>query len=313
MMNLTILIDDEPYIQSDPYQVQLHNSFRKNHNCQYVNLETIGETKPAYENVYIATRFRNTIRQKKTIVNWLSGRRCLVQDYDPWVFMDQTSQHYMGYKIASEAIPNSSFLIPNYFWSNFISEKLNIKTHSFRLGMSPELCDDSPFENRKIPIEFRGSSNPAREKNFKEFQSRVPAAKWERSKITPYSEFLKHLSNVRVWAHDESECVTFQDESISRNCLWPKAIEVISRGCFLLRDWQVEADNYGISTLPTVFLYKNMNEAQDLLDKINRMSIEESNNRISQSVEWVKKQDFYEKISGSLEKWLSEPTQRVLK
>jgi hypothetical protein len=114
---------------------------------------------------------------------------------------------------------------------------------------------------------------------------------------------LKHLSNVKVWAHDESETVTFEGEVFSRNCLWPKALEVLSRGCFLLRDWQVEADNYGISILPTAYLYRDIKDAQVLLDKINSIPEEECNNRIRETVRWIRKQDFYGQASRELEAW----------
>lgn len=299
-MKLTVLIDSHEYVDSDPYQKQFHARLAKEHECQYVELSAMHV--PEHSNVYVALRFRHTIKFRHQIALWLAGRPCIAQDYDPWVFFDNTSQHCGGYEFAINAIPGIEFAVPNRYWANIIRSKTGAKVHEFRLGMAPELCDAAPWESRTTRLEFRGSPYPVREANFQKLSAVIPVS-WEREKIVPYSAFLKHLSSVRVWAHDESEMVSVGSVEHTRNWLWPKAIEVLSRGCFLIRDWHPEAETYGISGLPTAFLYGSVTQTASMLDQIERMPAQECNDRIEATVKWVREQDFYGVTCKQMETW----------
>jgi hypothetical protein len=125
---------------------------------------------------------------------------------------------------------------------------------------------------------------------------------WSKNTISPYSSFLENLSKVRVWAQSETEPIIVDGQAMCRNWLWPKAIEVLSRGCFLIRDYQPEAENY-TKNMPTVFLFKSESEAITLLEQIESMTDAERNDRIRTTVDQVRKASYYQVISDRLQEW----------
>jgi hypothetical protein len=125
---------------------------------------------------------------------------------------------------------------------------------------------------------------------------------WVKGTINPYSNFLKHLSTVKVWAHSETEPLIVDGNTVCRNWLWPKAIEVLSRGCFLIRDYHPEAENY-VKDMPTVFMYKDENEANSLLEKIESMTDAERNDRMQTTVDQIRAASYYQVISDRLQDW----------
>jgi hypothetical protein len=303
-MKLTIIIDDFDYISSEPYQGQLHSRIIKEHECQYVTLQNLLDSKvrPAHENIFIALKCRNTITHRHKISSWIDKRNCVIQDYDPWVFMEDNTPYSGGYEKIIDTIDNCSFAIPNNFWCKIVKETYGIKTIPFKLGMSPELCAFNSWKNRNKSLEFKGSKYPVREKNFKKLQTYIPV-NWSQDKVYPYQNFLNYLSDVKIWAHDESEKITSNNISYCRNWLWPKALEILSRGCFLIRDWQQEAEWYEIDKLPTSFLYNDIKNSKDKLEKIFSMKDDERDDRIHETVSWIKNQDFYGRICKEMNFW----------
>lgn len=302
-MKLTILVDSIDYVTNEIYQHQVHEVLKNEHECQYVSINDIRRCAPTYDNVLIATKFRTTVAYAKEIDRWLDTRKCLIQDYDPWVFFDDTSQHRGGYTTVAETIRClHSFLIPNKHWCDIVRDSTGKAATPFRLGMKPEYCDATVWESRTREIEFKGSSYPTRITNFERFTRHVPVV-WNKEIIKPYSQFLKYLSTVRIWAHDESEPITVNGTMLCRNWLWPKALEVLSRGCFLIRDYQPEAAVYGIDRLPTAFLYQNLEEASDFVDRIVTMNDDERNDRIRETVHWIREQNFYVDFSKHIPEW----------
>lgn len=299
---LTILTNGDAYLTSDPYQSQLHGRLRREHDCQYVTLDEIGHVRPANDAVFVALRFRNVVSNSRAIDRWLDGRHAVVQDYDPWVFLEDVSVHRGGYERVANDIKNVSFAVPNVYWSSIIEKRTNRRVHTFQLGMSPELCDATPWDKRTHRLEFLGAAYPIRVSCFEKLTKYIPVV-WNRTKIAPYSEFLSHISALRVWAQDESAPIIVDGVSHVRNWLWPKAIEIISRGCFLIRDRHDEAMNYGLSEVPTVFLYDDVSETPEMLDKIESMASSERGDRIEQAVAWVKQRDFYGSICRQMNDW----------
>ena len=303
-MKITVLIDDFDYILSDPYQSQLHSRLKIEHECQYVTLQDLLESKarPLHENIFIAVRCRHVVTYRHKISSWVDKRSCVIQDYDPWVFMGDDTPHTGGYEKIINSINNCSFAIPNNFWCKIVKKTYGVKTIPFRLGMSPGLCNTNSWKNRTKILEFRGSSYPIREKNFNKLQSIIPV-NWNKEKIYPYKDFLNYLSDVKIWAHDESEEVMFRGIPYCRNWLWPKALEVLSRGCFLIRDWQQESSWYEIDKLPTSFLYNDVKDSKQLLENILLMQDDERNDRICETIKWIKSKDFYGKICEEMNFW----------
>ena len=307
-MKLTVLIDSVDYaFRTEIYQHQLHSVLSREHDCQYVTIQDMSAgVRPLNDNVYVATRLRETVKYASSINTWLDNRACIIQDYDPWIFFDDSSKHKGGYFTLLEQIKSiRAFCVPNKSWADIIRHKTSVPTMHFKLGVLPQNCDDTLWEPRTRRLEFKGSTYPVRERTFSKLNSYIPIV-WTKDIIKPYSAFLQYLSTLRVWAQDESEPVIVDGVKVCRNWLWPKAIEVLSRGCFLIRDMQPEAHEYGIDSLPTCFLYDDIEQASALLLKIESMNPNERNDRILETTKMIREQNCYETISNQMTGWFNE-------
>jgi len=303
-MKISVLVDSIDYVKNEIYQQHIYNVLSNNDNFEYIEWQG-NRTIKGQENVFICMRFRNVVSNANEIKAWLGNRIPIIQDYDPWVFYEDGSKYKNGYEKVANVLENVKFAIPNLTWSKFISKKISKKFFAFKLGVPAYCCDNTPWEKRSHRLEFKGRSYSIREKSFQIISEYIPI-NWNKEIISPYSNFLSYLSNVRVWAQNESIPIIVDNQTMCNNWLWPKAIEILSRGCFLIRDMQEEAKHYGIDKLPTVFLYTNVKETPEILDKIESMSDKEKNERINETISWIKKQNYYVDIPNNLEIWFND-------
>jgi hypothetical protein len=298
---LHIFVDSISYVKNEVYQHQLHSVLNEDYDCFYYEIDNISQFKLNSEDIVFSALKIRTLRSKlEKLSQILNGTHILVQDYDPWVSYEDSSQYKGTYELIASKL-DVTFFVPHLEWSKFIISKGH-RCVTSKIGMLPTYCDDTPWENRSINLEFRGSKYPSRNLGMQRlFDSGFPNC-WTQGIIKPYQVFLNHLSNVKIWAHSESQPIIIDGKKICRNWIWPKAIEVLSRGCFLIRDYQPEAENY-VKDMPTVFLFKREDEAISLLENIEKMSNSEKNDRIRSTVNQIKKESYYQVISHNIEKW----------
>lgn len=298
---LHILVDSVAYVKQEVYQHQLHKVLNSDYDCVYHEIGKLDDIDIGTDDIVFSALKIRTLKMHVDWVAWaINDSRIIVQDYDPWVSYEDGSQYKGTYELVSSKL-NATFFVPHREWATAISGRGH-KCVTAKIGMLPSYCDATPWENRKIRTEFRGSTYPSRVAGMTRLSSAGFPDCWVKGTVNPYSNFLKNLSNVRVWAHSESEPIVVDGVPICRNWLWPKAIEVLSRGCFLIRDYQPEAENY-VKDMPTVFLFKDESEAPALLDMIESMSDKERNERITETVDQVRKASYYQVISSNLQEW----------
>lgn len=303
-MKLLILVDTRQYAFSEIYQHQLHEVLKKKHDCTYVQIDEFDKIREDYDLIFCALRIRSTISHVKKLARYLDGREVIVQDYDPWVALADDGQYRGGYDVIQDNLNLKRLFIPNRFWSR-VAEKKGIKTVVERIGMLPRYCDTNSWENRSTETDFRGSYRDYREKAFNRLIKAGVPVTWNKDFISPYAKFLDHLSNVKIWIQSDNEPTFVDGVSCERNALWPKAIEVLSRGCFLIRDYQEEAEYYEVTNMPTAFLFKDESEILDKINKINNMSVSEKNDRIKETVQMIRKANYYEKIADVMKDWIN--------
>ena len=296
-MKLTVLVDSVDYVKNEVYQQHVHAILPQYFDVTYIEYGPHTNRTDKFkgdENVFICMKSRNLLKHVHDIKIWLGDRKPIVQDYDPWVFYDDTSPYKGGYDAIAEKLKEFTLFVPSQYWSSITKTKSGIDARPFKLGIPPDKCEVNFWQCKANDIIFRGSSYPSRERSFAKLSQQIPVV-WKRDVIRPHSAFVSYLRDVKIWAQDESDPIVIDGIEHSRNWLWPKAIEVLSMGCFLIRNFQEESLFYEIDKMPTAFLYNDVKETPDILNMISAMSVEEKNQRIVDTVNFIKKQDYYVK------------------
>jgi hypothetical protein len=304
-VKLLIIVDTKTYVFGEIYQHQLHKALNATHECTYAE---IGNLDPKllehhYDAVFSCLKIRTLIGRIDEVKRFLGPTRVIVQDYDPWVILADDAPYKGGYHRINDALNVAAFFIPHKFWSDVMRNRHGFNVVTRPIGVMPEYCDATPWEQRTVRTDFRGSPRPYRERAFQKLIEAGAPVKWDRNLIQPYDRFLKHLSTVRIWVQSESEPVYLDGIPYQRNCLWPKAIEVLSRGCFLVRDHQPEAGYYGITSMPSAFLFHDEHEVVGIIDGIESMDATERNDCMRETVAMIKNTDYYRVISDELVGW----------
>jgi hypothetical protein len=301
---LHAIVDSVSYVTSEVYQHQLHEELTRLYEVSYHELSSLGKIyiDPG-DVVFSALKLRSVKSHLNRISAAVGNNLIIVQDYDPWVSFEDGSPYKGAYTTIQNHL-NAKFFVPSKNWCDLISRR-NITCRYHPIGMAPRYCTANPWENRDVRLEFRGSSYPSREAGMHRLVAGGLPDPWVRKPIKPYSSFLEHLTRVRVWAHNENETIIVDGEHICRNWLWPKAIEVLSRGCFLIRDWQPESENY-VSMMPTARLYRHEAQANDLLLEIESLEPRVRNEMILETVEQVRRADYYRNLSLKIAEWYDE-------
>lgn len=301
---LHAIVDSVSYVTSEVYQHQLHEELTRLYEVSYHELSSLGKIyiDPG-DVVFSALKLRSVKSHLNRISAAVGNNLIIVQDYDPWVSFEDGSPYKGAYTTIQNHL-NAKFFVPSKNWCDLISRR-NITCRYHPIGMAPRYCTANPWENRDVRLEFRGSSYPSREAGMRRLVASGFPDPRTKGTIKPYSAFLEHLSSVKVWAHSETESIVVDGVPLCRNWLWPKAIEVLSRGCFLIRDWQPEADEY-VFDLPCARLFKNESEARFLLDEIESIEPGLRNDMIRTTVENIRAADYYGSLSQKIAEWYDE-------
>lgn len=306
-MRLLVVVDSKPYAFSEVYQSKLHEALRRDHECVYAETEskTI-DSNASFDGVFCCVKARNVLRHADFIKRVSLGRQIVIQDYDPWRFLADDQPYTGVYSEISKRLNVVNFFVPSKSWRD-VARDLGHGCVWSPIGLSPSNVSHGNrfWKDRKIDIEFRGSEYDTRSASFRALKESGFDVPWKKDKISPYSEFLTHLNNVKVWAHDESLKFYVKGKAVESNWLWPKACEILSRGCFLVRDRQTELFHYELDVLPTLLVYSNINEAKNVYDDLLSIDDNEKDSVIRESIDRLRKIDHYADISKKISAWFS--------
>lgn len=223
------------------------------------------------------------------LTKFLNGIPVVLYDQDPWnVYWDEYYTKGL-YTSIINYLNIAKISVPSYYWSKYISKMESVKTEFVRMGMLPEYCKPGlPHEDRTPGLSFKGLLYEHRLSVFQRIESFGIKVKFETGDLN-YKKFLKYLDTVSIFTHDESSPLLCNGELVPRNYgMWHKDVEVASRGCFIIRDFSDESNAYDIQLIPTIFMYKEINEIPDLVAKIQNLSADESRNLQLNAVEQIK-------------------------
>jgi hypothetical protein len=109
-----------------------------------------------------------------------------------------------------------------------------------------------------------------------------------RSSSLPYADYLRELSDIKVFLHSEDSKFSVENVSTNMNVgLWVKDIEAAARGCFSIRNraegWETYTEN-----ISTIWFYDKPSEVLDIIEHIRKIDPVERQHLINHSVEYIR-------------------------
>lgn len=300
---LLVIVDDLRYALNEIYQGQLWKRAMQRDDldvtfCEFCQLyEFIGRTQ-LFDSVYVALRVRNTIKHSHLLGSIVVNDNVIVQDYDPWCNFIDGNPWKNGYQTIVNHLNVKRFFVSSGCWCDRLND-LGYPAEHVKLGMLNQLINNVDHSLRRNSVEFRGSRHPTRVMGHESLVKAGISVQWLEP-VKPYASFLNDLDRLFCWSHNESEPLIVDNEPVCSNWVWPKGLEVLHRGCFLFRDLQPEAERYDISSLPTAFLFQDLNEAVMMYDRLMSMSMNERNERMNSTISTLRNVDYYGDILNQI-------------
>lgn len=298
---ICVLVDSKQYAFNEIYQQHLHSLLIDDCSIRYVELNEILSSsilrrlnRLDVDRVFSALRLRTLKSNVNAVSKFVGDLPVVVQDYDPWVSYMDGSPHKGAYDLIASKLNVKKFLVSSTAWAEFIIRQ-GLPAEGIQLGVPSKQCAWKKWEDRRFfEPEFRGSMYDSRLMVHRELEKFGLSVYKE--PIKPYEKFLEHLLDVRIWVDPEPLNVLVDGIEVEYNALCPKALEILSRGCFLIRNKDTEAKHYGLDKMPTAFLCSSLSDYPLAVKEIEKLDLERKNNMIEETVEHIKEQNYYQKI-----------------
>jgi hypothetical protein len=303
MKRLLLLVDSRSYIRSNCYQHQLAATLARHFDVRMLSVREI-KTIPLvrlanYDVILSVMRLRTVSALLDRLARFLRDRPVFIYEQDIWhAFMDDSPYRGAYHRIAGK-LNVRAFLATSNWWRDYAASQ-NLPVRFVRMGMLPEYCVSGPEWNaRSIRLGFQGSLHPHRKAFFQRLADmRLPV---QTLPSAPYRTYLDNLHSMRIYIHNEDDCWLVDGKRIARNALWIKETEVASRGTFVIRDYEEEAEAYGISELPTVMPFRSIEEVPEIVHRIEAMDPSERRDRMVASAETMRRRDDWATVVHALE------------
>jgi hypothetical protein len=225
----------------------------------------------------------------------------LIYEQDPWEAFIDTGGYRGAYQRIFANLQVTSFLTTSQHWSKHIKQ-LGMPSSFIKMWMLSRYCDCQPWSTRPIKLGFMGTLHPYRARFFERLK--LAGIDVYVRPSSSYADWLTMLSQTQFFIHNEDENAWSIDGSpIIKNCCWAKEIEVASRGCFAIRQWEPECEAYHVSQIPSIVTYVNEAEIPSLIQQIS--SDPASDDHSSEGVKFIKSQDAWSDLFQALNKDLS--------
>src|SRR5260221_6643472 len=149
---LHAIVDSVDYVNKEVYQHQLHKKLRERFDVSYHEISSLDKIVVNDDEILFSALKIRTLRAKLDLVQRCIGdKHIIVQDYDPWVSFDDTSQYKGTYELVSDKL-NVTYFVPSVEWSRFVIASGH-KCVTSKIGMLPEYCEASTWESRTTSVE----------------------------------------------------------------------------------------------------------------------------------------------------------------
>jgi hypothetical protein len=289
-MKLHVLIDSVEYIQTNCFQHQL---FKTLQNETELSISTINDIKngkklPKTDKILSCLKLRTLFNNIDVIKKFLEDSEVYIYEQDPWESFKDDASFKGSYEKIYEKLNVRYFLNTSKWWSDFINQA-GLRSKFVKMWVLPEYCSSRPlWKEREINVGFCGSLHPYRKKLFSYLEDN--GIKVEILPTGDYYSFLRNLSKIKIFIHNEEVNWELGGKQISANSLWIKDVEAAARGCISIRNYDEEFNNYVDTSIQTIKTFSSFKSSVELIENIlsldNQALIESSVGFISSKNEW---------------------------
>jgi hypothetical protein len=295
------LVDSIEYVESNCFQHQLLKALRsvaQVETCALSALDRALDMGP--RPVVCCLKQRTLHRELDRIADQLGDTPVVIYDQDPWhAFMDDSL--YKGvYQQAAAKLNVKAFAVTTQLWADHIA-KQGLPSRFVRMWVLPEYCARTPvYEDRPIRLGFIGSLHPHRQRLFDRLDELDVQVNVQSGNALPYRDYLKALSNIRVFIHTEDNGIFVDKQPMNlADALWIKDIEAAARGCFTLRNRGKGSETY-YEGANTCLLYDSVDEIPGILEGLERMQKNERQSLINGTVDYIQRSDRWQETAQAL-------------
>lgn len=293
------LVDSIEYTTTNCFAHQLHRCMHEIPGVKTVALADIA-SHPRPDAIVCRLKQRTLHRVINQLQEWCGDTPMTIFDQDPWqAYMDDSP--YKGvYQRAAAKLNIKAIAVTTRHWAERISyDKLPGLFTS--MWVLPEYCESGlPFEDRAIQVGFIGSLHPYRRKLFDKLENMDVSVNVMGGSALPYDEYLRALSNIRVFIHSEDSPIVIDGQHANlKDALWIKDVEAAARGCFTIRNSGEDSESY-YDGIETVRLYDDPKEIPGLLRDIERMDPQERQATVDRSVEFIRRSNKWHETASTL-------------
>lgn len=218
-----------------------------------------------------------------------------VYDQDPWEAYHDKASSPGVYEILADLVPLKQFLVTSGVWADYIREK-GLPATFVRMGVLSRNCDTGPSE-RPIELGFQGTLHPHRKRFFERLSGQGLNVVCRPS--MPYREFLKSVQDIEIFVHDEKTDIHINGEPFQHG-LWIKDIEVAARGCFAIRNRDLDVGSYAIEELPAIRVYNDESEIPSIIAEIRGLPKNRKREIIRHTVNEIRRRNDWQTVVDSL-------------
>lgn len=260
---IKFLYSDHHQITRNCFIYQIHSILKNHYILEYISLAELKEGKyqatPPNQIVFSVLLQRQWHQALPFLGRLANKGKLLLYDQDPWEAFSDKAVDTSLYSRICECIDIERFLVTSGWWSNYISittglpcsfVKMGVLRQNIRIGRS--------FEERPHELAFMGTLHPHRKAFFNQLAHQNIHVTCFPSKA--YKTFLKRLDHVGAFIHSDIANITINGQNATHG-LWIKAIEVAARGCFALRNVDLDMNNYQINSIPLIIPFEDSTDA----------------------------------------------------
>ena len=249
--------------------------------------------------VFSVLQARTWARLLPDLERYLNGAPIVFYDQDPWEAYHDNAAAPGVYKLVHGVLNIKRFLVTSSHWANHIRQEDGLPAEFVRMSILPEYCNAGrDFSLRRYPVAFQGSLH-AHRKAFFERMARMGVSLDTLPPVS-YKQFLTTIQDIGIFLHDESNSIEINGQKCNLNGIWIKEIEVAARGCFAIRNSDLDMDAYGISELPVIRPFTEEAEVPGIINDILSLSEAQRNAMRREAVETIRRRNDWMTVVDAL-------------
>jgi hypothetical protein len=269
-MRIAYLVDSVDYVRGNCFQHQLYATMRDVANVEIVELQHLLSRKTKFDGIVSVLKQRTLFNNINKLRPIIGDTPLVIYDQDPWESFIDSSQYKDAYFHFTQAFNVTAIAVTTKFWADHL-RKVGLPGVFVKMWMLQKYCDvGTPFINRTIDVAFIGRLHPYRKRLFDELTHQGINVTYIPGTFK-YNDFLRLLSNVRIFVHSEDSSIMVDGETFNLNVgLWIKDIEAAARGAFSIRNNAEGADTY-VDGIDTIRLFDDVHDVCSMIDDIHKM------------------------------------------